>query len=147
MLKTLSLGYLEPDECNPMSAITFDTLQFAKRLKEAGFTEQQAEALAAAEAELIEEKLATKRDLKELELALKRDLKELEVSLKRDLKELEGSLKRDLKELEVSLKRDLKELEVSLKRDMKDLEYRMTIKLGVLMVVAVSALATLVKVL
>ena len=36
-----------------MSAV-FDTLKFAKRLKEAGFTEQQADALASAEAELIE---------------------------------------------------------------------------------------------
>ena len=27
-----------------MSALAFDTLKFAKRLKEAGFTEQQAEA-------------------------------------------------------------------------------------------------------
>jgi precorrin-6B methylase 1 len=30
-----------------MGAVAFDTLKFAKRLKEAGFTEQQAEALAA----------------------------------------------------------------------------------------------------
>jgi hypothetical protein len=31
-----------------MTATAFDTLKFAKRLREAGFTEQQAEALAAA---------------------------------------------------------------------------------------------------
>jgi len=108
-----------------MTAIAFDTLKFAKRLKEAGFTEQQAEALAAAEAELIEANLATKRDLKELEVALKRDIKELEVALKRDIKELETSLK----------------------HDMKELEYRMTLKLGAMMVVAVGAVATLVKLL
>jgi len=88
-------------------------LKFAKRLKEAGFTEQQAEALAAAEAELIEANLATKLDLKELEVALKRDIKELETSLKHD----------------------------------KELEYRMTLKLGAMMVVAVGAVATLVKLL
>ncbi|MGH8489571.1 MAG: hypothetical protein ACREXS_12090 [Gammaproteobacteria bacterium] len=119
-----------------MTAIAFDTLKFAKRLKEAGFTEQQAEALAVAEAELVEENLATKRDLKELEVALKRDIKELETSLKRDIKELETSLKRDIKELETSLK-----------HDMKELEYRMTLKLGAMMVVAVGAVATLVKLL
>ena len=137
-----------------MTAIAFDTLKFAKRLQEAGFTEQQAEALAAAEAELIEENLATKRDvagvmqtIKELEVSLRRDMKELEVSLKRDMKELEASLKRDMKELEASLGRDMKELEVSLKRDMQDLEYRMTIKLGAMLVVAVGAMAALVKIL
>ena len=37
--------------------------QIPKRLKEAGFTEQQAEALADAEAEFIEQNLATKRDI------------------------------------------------------------------------------------
>jgi hypothetical protein len=53
-----------------MSAIAFDTLEFAKRLKEAGFTEQQAEALADAEAELIEQNLATQRDITDI----KRDI-------------------------------------------------------------------------
>jgi hypothetical protein len=71
-----------------MSAIAFDTLKFAKRLKEAGFTEQQAEALASAEADLIEANLATKRDLKDLELALRRDMKELEAKLTRDIEAL-----------------------------------------------------------
>ena len=106
-----------------------------------------------------------RRDLKELESSLKRDMKELESSLKRDMKELESSLKRDIKELEGSQKRDLKELETSLKHDltesesrlkhenglmrleMRDIERRMTIKLGGLMVVAVGAVATLVKLL
>ena len=115
-----------------MGAIAFDTLKFAKRLKEGGFTEPQAEALAAAEAEFIEENLATKRDVAEL---------------KRDMKELEVTLRRDMKELEVTLRRDIEALRVELKRDMKDLEYRMTIKLGTLLAVAVGAMATLDKLL
>ena len=97
-----------------MTAIAFDTLKFAKRLKEGGFTDQQAETLAQAEAEFIEQNLATKRDLKDLEIALKRDIEELRADLKRDLKEL---------------------------------EYRMTIKLGAMLAVAVGAMATLVKLL
>ena len=72
--------------------MAFDTLKFAKRLKEGGFTDQQAEALAQAEAEFIEQSLATKRDVKELEVGLKRDLKELEVALKRDIEELRGGV-------------------------------------------------------
>jgi len=109
-----------------MSAISFDTLKFAKRLKEAGFTEQQAEALADAEAEFIEQNLATKRDIADL----KRDIKELEVTLRSDIKQL------DLK---------IEQTRSDLARDLKDLEYRMTIKLGTLMVVAVGAMATLAK--
>jgi hypothetical protein len=152
----------------PMGAIAFDTLKFAKRLKEAGFTEPQAEALAAAEAEFIEDNLATKRDiielrrdLKELEVALKqdiaelkRDMKELEVALKRDIKELEVALRTEIKQLDVKieqirvgLKHDIEELRVELKRDMKDIEYRMTIKLGAMLVIAVGAMATLTKLL
>ena len=53
-----------------MSAIAFSTLAYAKKLKEVGFTEQQAEVQAEAMAELVNEPLATKRDLKELEMSL-----------------------------------------------------------------------------
>ena len=122
-------------------------MKFAKRLKEGGFTDQQAEALAQAEAEFIEQNLTTKRDLKELEVALKRDIEELRADLKRDLKELETAIQRDVKELDVGLKRDIEELRADLKRDLREIEYRMTIKLGALLVVAVGAMATLVKLL
>lgn len=53
-----------------MSDITFDTLKYTKKLRDAGFTEQQAEVQAEALKELIEEKLATKQDLKNLEYRL-----------------------------------------------------------------------------
>ena len=106
---------------NAMNAIAFDTLKFAKRLKEAGFTEQQAEALADAEAEFIEQNLATKRDI--------------------------ADLKRDIKELEVKMEQKIEQIRSDLARDLKDLEYRMTIKLGTMMVVAVGAMAALTRVL
>ncbi|MGQ0591409.1 MAG: hypothetical protein ACT4QB_01840 [Gammaproteobacteria bacterium] len=111
-----------------MSAIAFDTLKFAKRLKEAGFTEEQAEALADAEAEFIEQNLATKRDI---------------ADLKRDIKELEVTLRNGIKQLDVRIE----QIRSDLARDLKDLEYRMTIKLGTMMVIAVGAVATLLKLL
>ncbi|MEO5330346.1 MAG: CCDC90 family protein [Magnetococcus sp. THC-1_WYH] len=52
------------------TAIAFDTLAYAKRLKAAGVPESQAEVHAEAMVELIEDRLATKQDLKELELRL-----------------------------------------------------------------------------
>ncbi len=122
-----------------MNAIAFDTLKFAKRLKEAGFTEQQAEALADAEAEFIEQNLATKRDIADI----KRDIKELEVTLRTEIKQLDATLRTEIKQLEVKIE----QIRSDLARDMKDLEYRMTIRLGTLMVVAVGAIATLVKLL
>lgn len=72
--------------------MAFDTLEFAKTLKEAKFSDEQAEALAKAVSGIVEEQIATKRDLQELELALRRDIKELETALKRDVKELEYHL-------------------------------------------------------
>ena len=72
-----------------MSTAVFDTLAYAKKLKEAGVPEKQAEIHAEAIVEIVEDKLATKRDLKDLEVAVQRDIKELEVTVQRDIKELE----------------------------------------------------------
>ena len=67
-----------------MSAIAFDTLAYAKKLKKAGVPEEQAEVQAEALAEIVEERLSTKRDLKELEVELKRSIEEV----RRDIKEM-----------------------------------------------------------
>jgi len=61
-----------------MSAITFDTHGFVKRLTAAGMPEAQAEVLADEQTNLIENNLASKRDLKELGVALKTDMREME---------------------------------------------------------------------
>ena len=61
-----------------MVSITFDTLKFVKRLKAAGFREDQAEALSDAFKESQETSiadLATKSDLKELGLKFDGELK------------------------------------------------------------------------
>ena len=47
-------------------AITFDTLQYAKKLKNAGLNDELAEIQAEALKEIIEDNLATKRDLEDL---------------------------------------------------------------------------------
>jgi hypothetical protein len=47
-------------------AIPFDTLHHYEKMIEAGFTEKQAKAQTDAIAQLVEEKLATKRDISEL---------------------------------------------------------------------------------
>ncbi len=53
---------------------TFDTLAYFKKLKAAGFSEEQANVQAEALKELVDGNLATKRDLKELETRLKYEL-------------------------------------------------------------------------
>lgn len=86
-----------------MTAIAFDTLAYANKLKQAGVPDRQAEVQAETMAELVEERLATKRDLSELEERLA--------------------------------------------NRMNELEYRLTVRLGSMLVVAVSILAALVKLL
>lgn len=46
-----------------MTAVAFDTLAYAKKLKAVGFTEQQAEVQAESMAEVIDSNLVTKADL------------------------------------------------------------------------------------
>lgn len=62
-------------------AMTFDTLHFAKKLKENGVPEKQAEVQAEAMAEIIENNLATKRDLKALEVRLELKLAEVKAEV------------------------------------------------------------------
>ena len=53
-----------------MTTTSFDTLNYAKKLQEAGFTPQQAEAQAEALLAVVDENLATKHDIE----LLRRDI-------------------------------------------------------------------------
>jgi hypothetical protein len=61
-------------EVHTMSAVTFDTLKVSKRLREAGYTEQQADVFAEVQKETLSEAmettLATKDDIRRLEMEL-----------------------------------------------------------------------------
>ena len=111
---------------------TFDTLTYAKKLRAAGFTEQQAEAQAEGLREAVGAQLATKSDLKEVEAALRHDLKELESALRHDLKELESALRHEIE---------------LVRREVKEVELRLTVRLGVMMGIAIGIVAALVKLL
>jgi len=62
-------------------ASTFDTLMYAKKLREAGVPEKQAEIQAEALKEIIENNLATKHDLENVREKLEVKIKELEYKL------------------------------------------------------------------
>jgi hypothetical protein len=117
-----------------MTATVFDTLTFAKRLKAAGFNDQQAEAQAEGIAEIIENNIATKDDLKVLEAATKREIKELEAVTKQDIKELEERMQQQFTQLDHRV-------------DM--LGYKLTIRLGSMLggmlIIAVTVLAAIIK--
>ena len=67
----------------------FDTLKFARRLKQAGLPEAQAEAMAEAQieafAEALDTQLATKTDIAELRQATQADIAELREATQADI--------------------------------------------------------------
>lgn len=67
-------------------------IKILHRLKEAGFTDQQAEAQVEIINDCIEHGVATKRDLNEFEIATKNRLRELELKIDLKLKDLEFRL-------------------------------------------------------
>ena len=107
-----------------MATIAFDTLKYSKRLKDVGVPEKQAEAEAEALAEVLEVNLK--------DLATKEDLKALEERLSHKISSVDNKIT---------------VIEERLSDKIAMLEQRMTIKLGGLMVIAVSAVATLIKLL
>jgi hypothetical protein len=70
--------------------VAIDTLKVAKRLREAGFTEPQAEAVVAAVQEGTEgAELATRADIAALRVEFKADIAALRAELKADIREAE----------------------------------------------------------
>ena len=85
--------------------MAIDTLRVAKRLREAGFTEPQAQAVIAAVQEgTAGADLATKVDVAELRTELKAELAELRAELKAGLAELRTELKAELADLRSELR-------------------------------------------
>lgn len=83
-----------------MSMEAFDTLAFAKKLKNAGVPEKQAEAMAEVQADtfrgMINSSLVTKSVLKEEIAAVRSDLMVEIAAVRSDLKDIESGLKADI---------------------------------------------------
>ena len=94
-------------------AIAFDTHRFVKHLTESGFTEQQAEALAKEQVQLLNSNLATKVDI----LAIKADIKGVKAEVERVKAELEAKIETVKAELAVkieAIKTDIQATKVDL---------------------------------
>ena len=118
-------------------ALTFDTHAFVKRLTKAGMPEDQAEVLANGQADLCE-RLVTKEHLEQ-------KLGALELMLRNELEKVKAELKHELEQHKAELKHDLETNRTELKRDIKEMEQKLTIKLGVFLVIGVTILSVLDK--
>jgi hypothetical protein len=93
-----------------MAPPAFDTHAYVKRLKAAGFNEEQAEAQAELQSQvlsaLVTEKLATKEDIYKLANATKQDIGRLENIMKEDIYRLENTTKNEILRLENETKQE-----------------------------------------
>ncbi len=156
--------------------IALDTLVYARRLREAGFSEQQAEGQARALAAAMTDSLATKQDLREfdaridarfvridgrfeyLQKHVDARLEELEKRFETRLEEQEKRLGTRLgeqeKRIETRLGEQEKRLEIRFSEQaalvggqLADLERRVTLRLGAITVAGIGAVSALVKLL
>ena len=83
-----------------MNALTFDTHEFVKKLKEVGFSEEQAEAITSLQKTTSSSTLEQARHDYDLDnLATKRDLKDVELKIEL----VRSELKRDIAETKAEL--------------------------------------------
>jgi len=118
-------------------AYIFDSLGYAKRLRDGGVPRDQAEAHAEAARDFIMVELATKSDV----LGLKTELGGRITELRASVTELEGKLGGRIAELQAELRSNVTELRNTV--DTQSL--RLTVRLGAMMVVLIGALAALLK--
>lgn len=85
--------------------MAIDTLKVAKRLREAGFTEPQAEAVIAAVQEATEGgDLATKIDIGDLRTGLKAEIAAVRTELKAEMADLRSELRAEIADLRSELR-------------------------------------------
>ena len=104
----------------------FNAIKYAKKLEEAGFSKEQAEVQLQVITEIVEGDLATKQDLKILETGLANLIDARTNHLELKINNVENKLEQS----------DLK---------IQQLEYRLTIKLGTLLVIGFTTMASLMK--
>jgi len=123
-------------------AIALDTLAYAKRLREAGFSEQQAEGQAQALAAAMTDSLATKQDIHELDVRIQARFEQVDVRFEY----LERHFDTRLAELERRLDARFGEQAASVGAQLADLERRMTLRLGGIMVAGIGVVSALARV-
>ncbi len=135
-------------------AIALDTLVYARRLREAGFSEQQAEGQAQALAAAMTDALATKHDLRELETRVDARFSQIDARFAYLERHLDTRLAEQEKRLEIRLTEQEKRLDIRFAEQsarfdgrLADLERRITLRLGSITVAGIGAVSALVKLL
>jgi len=122
-------------------AYTFDSLGYAKRLRDGGVPQDQAEAHAEAARDFIMAELVTKTDLLATKQELRTSITELQTELRTTKQELQTELHHTKQELQSELRTTKQELQ----NNIETLSLRLTVRVGAIVVVGIGALATIMK--
>ncbi|WP_018042572.1 hypothetical protein [Methylobacterium sp. 88A] len=120
-----------------MTAVAFDTLKFARSLREkAKLSSEQAEGLADAFTELFQGDIATKSDIGSVKvdieafgLSTRADVESLRLSTQADIKALSLSTQADIEALRLSTRADIEALKLSTRSDLREAEARLEAKI------------------
>ncbi len=130
----------------------FDTLKYAKVLESVGFSRAQAEVQVQMISDVMAATLATKQDLKDLGGSLRTEMASLREELKNDIANVREELKTEIANVREELKADISGVRQEMRLEIKDvrneireLEYRLTIKLGTIVSVAIGVAVALTK--
>lgn len=99
-------------------AIAFDTHRFVKHLTASGFTEQQAEALASEQVNLLNSNLATKADIE----SVKAEIASLRQETKADIDSLRQETKASIASLRQEIKAEIASLRQETKADIESVK-------------------------
>ncbi len=128
-----------------MNAVPFDTLKRARDLRDnAGMSQAHAEGMVRAFAAAFDGEVATRADIADV----RAEIRALDAKMDKRFAEMEASIDRRFAEMEASIDRRFAAVDLrfaKIEADLVALEHRMTIKLGGMMIVAVGAVAALVK--
>jgi uncharacterized coiled-coil DUF342 family protein len=125
-------------------AYIFDSLGYAKRLREGGVPQEQAEAHAEATRDFIMVELATKADLLATKQELRGSIDELRIELRSSIDEVRTELRTSVTELRGSIA-ELRTNIAELRNNIDTQSLRLTVRLGAMLAVAIGALAAILK--
>ena len=137
-------------------AFAFDTLAYARRLRDGGVPAPVAEVHADAAREFIMTELVTKSDLeivrRELENSIQVNVDRLDASIQVNVERLETSIAHHVDRLETAiatLRQETKDSIAALRQEMgaamKSLEDRIMVKMGFMFAAAIAILAAIIK--
>ena len=108
-----------------MTQASFDSVTSTKRLKDSGFSEDQAEAITIVIQDWLEGDIATKADITKLENELNKSIAGFKIATKADITKLENELNKSIAEFKIEINRNLYEFKVEINRNLSEFKVEM----------------------